>query len=92
MTEAMLPGEEIGLDLGATLTKAVAVEAGSSLADFRTFLFPSGDRASLAAFLASRKSPLLAATGAGARRLARQFTSERPVFMANEFEAWGLCG
>jgi type II pantothenate kinase len=90
MTEAILSGEEIGLDLGATLTKAVVVEAGSSLADFQTFLFPSGDRASIAAFLASRRSPHLAATGAGARRLAKQFTGDRPVFIEDEFQAWGL--
>lgn len=90
MTEETLAGEEVGLDLGATLTKAVVVGAGSSLSGFRTFLFPSGDEASLAAFLADRKDPLLAATGAGARRLAKQLTPDRPVFIANEFEAWGL--
>ena len=90
MTETIPPGEEIGLDLGATLTKAVLVEAGASLADFHTFFFQSSDRASIAAFLASRRSPLLAATGAGARRLAKQFTGERPVCIADEFQAWGL--
>ena len=85
-----MSGEEVGLDLGATLTKAVLVEPGSSLAHLRTFLFPSGDQASISAFLASWRSPLLAATGAGARRLARQFTGEAPVFIADEFPAWGL--
>jgi type II pantothenate kinase len=90
MTEAIVSGEEIGLDLGATLTKAVLVEPGSSLADLRTFLFPSGEEASISAFLASRRSPLVAATGAGARRLAKQFTGDAPVFVADEFPAWGL--
>ena len=83
-------GEEIGLDLGATLTKAVVIEADAPLTDFSSYLCPSGDRASIAAFLARWKDPLLSATGAGARRLARQFTGERPVVIADEFEAWGL--
>ncbi len=90
MTEAGLPGEEVGLDLGATLTKAVVVEAGAPLDGFQTFLYASGDRAGLAAFLAARRRPRFSATGAGAPRLARQFTGETPVALADEFLAWGL--
>ena len=34
MMESFSPTEEIGLDLGATLTKAVVVDAGAPLTDF----------------------------------------------------------
>ncbi len=90
MTESLSPAEEIGLDLGATLTKAVVVETGAPLTDFETFLFPSNDRPAIASFLASRHDPALAATGAGARRLSRQFAGASPVALVDEFEAWGL--
>ncbi|MFI5181705.1 MAG: hypothetical protein ACHQPI_09965 [Thermoanaerobaculia bacterium] len=90
MTEATSPTEEIGLDLGATLTKAVVVQAGAPLADFETFLFPSNDRQALASFLASRRDPSLAATGAGSRRLSKQFAGPSRVILVDEFEAWGL--
>ncbi len=90
MTEAAAPAEEIGLDLGATLTKAVVVAAGAPLTDCETFLFPSNDRPAVASFLASRRAPSLSATGAGARRLSKQFTGTSPVVLVDEFEAWGL--
>ncbi len=90
MTEATSLVEEVGLDLGATLTKAVVVEAGAPLTDFETYLFPSNDRNAIASFLAGRRRPALAATGAGARRLARQFTGASPVILVDEFEAWAL--
>jgi type II pantothenate kinase len=82
--------EEIGLDLGATLTKAVVVEAGAPLTDFQAFLFPSDDRTAIATFLGRHTNPLLAATGAGARRLAKQFTGALPVEIVDEFAAWAL--
>lgn len=88
--ESLSPTEEIGLDLGATLTKAVVVEAGAPPADFETYLFPSNDRPAIASFLTSRHDPFLAATGAGASRLSKQFTGVSPVVFVNEFEAWGL--
>jgi type II pantothenate kinase len=90
MSEDPRETEEIGLDLGATLTKAVVLETGGPLADFQTFLFASDDRPSLAAFLARHEKPLLSATGAGARRLAKQFTGANPVTLVDEFTAWGL--
>ena len=90
MMESLSPAEEIGLDLGATLTKAVVVEAGAPLTDFETYLFPSNDRPAIASFLASRHDPFLAATGAGGRRLSKQFTGTSPVVFVDEFEAWGL--
>ena len=82
--------EEIGLDLGATLTKAVVVDVGAPLTDFQTFLFPSDDRTAIATFLGRHANPILSATGAGARRLAKQFTGSLPVVIADEFAAWGL--
>lgn len=83
-------GEEIGLDLGATLTKAIVVGAGAPLTDIETFLFPAGDAAAVDAFLTRYRRPLLAATGAGARRLAKQLTGETLAVVADEFVAWGL--
>ena len=82
--------EEIGLDLGATLTKAVVVDVGAALTDFQTFLFPSDDRTAIATFLGRHANPILSATGAGARRLAKQFTGALPVEIVDEFAAWGL--
>ncbi len=83
-------GEEIGLDLGATLTKAIVVGAGAPLKDIGTFLFPSGEPAALAAFLAGYRNSFVAVTGAGARRLAKQLTGETLAVVADEFVAWGL--
>lgn len=83
-------GEEIGLDLGATLTKAAVAGAGTPLADVETFLFQAADAAALDSFLARFGRPFLAATGAGARRFARRLSARLPVVLADEFVAWGL--
>jgi type II pantothenate kinase len=85
-----LPGEEIGLDLGATLTKAVVAAAGTSLTEIETFLFPAGDAAALVEFLARHPGAFLEATGAGARRLAKLLPGRPLAVVADEFVAWGL--
>ena len=84
--------EEAGLDVGATLAKAVVVQAGGSL-DFpeklQTYLGPSGDLSLLAAFMAVHPAASIAATGAGATRLANVLKSHGPIAITDEFEAWG---
>ena len=81
--------EEAGVDIGATLAKAVLVRAGASLETFGPFVCPSTDLSALAAFLSNRPSLRLAATGAGAHRLASVVKSDEPPVLADEFEAWG---
>ena len=81
--------EEAGVDIGATLAKAVVVPAGGDLESFDTFVCPSGDLPALAAFLGSRPPLRLAATGAGASRLASLVRSPEPIVVADEFGAWG---
>ena len=81
--------EEAGVDIGATLAKAVVVPAGAALDTFDSFVCPSGDLPALAAFLASRPPLRLAATGAGAHRLASAVKSADVPILADEFEAWG---
>ena len=84
--------EEAGLDVGATLAKAVVVPAGGSL-DFpeklQTYLGPSGDLSLLAAFMAVHPAASIAATGAGATRLANVLKRHGPIAITDEFEAWG---
>jgi len=89
MTEAPAAGD-IGLDLGATLTKVVLLEAGAPLLRFETRLFPRDDWPALDAFLAGRAGAFVSATGAGARRLSKESPGPRPVVLVDEFEAWGL--
>jgi len=84
--------EEAGLDVGATLAKAVVVEAGAALDDpatYQTLMCPSGDVAALSAFLARHPNASLAATGAGSGRLRSALGSPGEIALANEFEAWG---
>jgi len=83
------PHAEAGVDIGATLAKAVLVNAGAALETFEPFVCPSADLSALAAFLSNRPSLSLAATGAGAHRLASLVTSDEPPVFADEFEAWG---
>ncbi len=83
-------GARIGLDLGATLTKAAVARERTPLSDVETILFPAGDAAALDAFVARYETPFLAATGAGARRYARRLSGRLPVVLADEFVAWGL--
>jgi type II pantothenate kinase len=84
--------EEAGLDIGATLAKAVVAPAGASL-DFPeklpTYLGPSGDLSLLAAFMAVHPGASIAATGAGASRLANVLKDHGPIAITEEFEAWG---
>jgi type II pantothenate kinase len=84
--------EEAGLDIGATLAKAVVVPKSGSAGfpeDLQTYIGPSGDLSLLAAFLASHPAASLAATGAGAGRLANVLKSHGPIALTDEFEAWG---
>jgi type II pantothenate kinase len=81
--------EEAGVDIGATLAKAVVVPARAGLETFETFVCPSGDLPALAAFLADRGPLRLAATGAGAHRLAALVKTAGPAVLTDEFEAWG---
>ncbi len=81
--------EEAGVDIGATLAKAVVVGAGSDLETFDTFVCPSSDLPALASFLSSRPPLRLAATGAGAHRLGSLVKTPEPVILTDEFEAWG---
>jgi type II pantothenate kinase len=78
---------EIGLDLGATLVKGVAVPEGATLGAFAELVVPVEDTAALRAFLADGETVRIAATGGGARRLGE--TLGRPVTVVDEFRAWG---
>jgi type II pantothenate kinase len=81
--------EEVGLDLGATLAKAVVISAGAPLGLFESHLWPSTNLEAVMALLASLRSPRIAATGAGAHRLATALGPSVKVVQAGEFEAWG---
>lgn len=81
--------EEAGVDIGATLAKAVVVPVGASLETFESFVCPSGDLPALAAFLTARSGLRLAATGAGAHRLRSLVPLAGPPVLTDEFEAWG---
>jgi type II pantothenate kinase len=80
---------EAGVDIGATLAKAVVVPSGEDLETFDSFVCPSSDLPALAAFLASRPPLRLAATGAGAPRLKDLVKTPESTVIADEFEAWG---
>jgi type II pantothenate kinase len=81
--------DEAGVDIGATLAKAVVVRAGAGLETFEPFVCPSTDLSALAAFLSSRQPLRLAATGAGAHRIGNLVKSVDPPVLTDEFEAWG---
>ncbi len=84
--------EEVGLDVGATLAKAVVVAAGAPLDDpgtFQTLVCPSSDVAALSAFLDQHPNASLAATGAGSGRLQRVLKIPGEIALTDEFEAWG---
>ncbi len=78
---------DVGLDLGATLVKAVLVPEGRSVASYETFVCAARDTALLDAFLRSIRTGLVAATGGGSYRLAE---APIPPSLVNEFEAWGV--
>jgi len=84
--------EEAGLDVGATLAKAVVVAAGAPVdvpETVETFVCPSADLSALSAFLSKHPNASLTATGAGAGRLQNVLGNARPITVTDEFEAWG---
>jgi type II pantothenate kinase len=84
--------EEAGLDIGATLAKAVVVAAGATLdapETLQTFMCPSSDLSALSAFLGMHPNASLAATGAGTSRLQHALKGAGPIAVTDEFEAWG---
>jgi type II pantothenate kinase len=84
--------EEAGLDIGATLAKAVVVAAGAPVdvpETVETFVCPSTDLSALSAFLGRHPNASLAAIGAGAGRLQNVLKDGRPIAVMDEFEAWG---
>lgn len=83
----MKPKAEVGLDLGATLWKAVAVPVDTPLSELTGFVCPRGETAALAEFVSRYEVLLVGATGAGAHRDAEP-AGLSPV-LVNEFEAWG---
>lgn len=84
--------EEAGLDIGATLAKAVVAPAGAPIdipETVETFVCPSNDLSALSAFLSRHPNASLTATGAGAGRLKDVLGDVRPIAVTDEFEAWG---
>jgi len=80
---------DAGVDLGATLAKAVAVPVDQPLASFETFVAPAGDERLLDAFLLRHSLRHLAATGGGAAALAERLAPSRGVTVVDEFASWG---
>ncbi|MBK9090573.1 MAG: hypothetical protein IPL90_16595 [Holophagales bacterium] len=80
---------DAGVDLGATLVKAVAVPVDRPLPSFETFVAPAGDERLLDAFLLRHSLRLVAATGGGAASLADRLAPARPVLVVDEFASWG---
>ncbi len=70
---------DVGVDLGATLAKAVAVPVDRPLESFETFVAPAGDERLLDAFLLRHSIRHLAATGGGATALADRLAPGRAV-------------
>lgn len=80
---------DAGVDLGATLAKAVAVPVDQPLESFETFVAPAGDERLLDAFLLRHSLRHLAATGGGAAGLADRLAPGRSVEVVDEFASWG---
>lgn len=80
---------DAGVDLGATLVKAVAVPADQPLGSFETFVAPAGDERLLDAFLLRHPLRHVAATGGGASVLADRLGPTRNVAVVDEFASWG---
>lgn len=80
---------DAGVDLGATLVKAVAVPVGRPLASFESFVAPANDDRLLDAFLLRHSLRHLAATGGGASSLAGRLAPGRAVEVVDEFASWG---
>lgn len=81
-----MTAREVGLDLGATLIKGVAVPEGGPLDAFEELVAPVEDGAAVRAFLGRSPVVRLAATGGGARRF--RDASPVPVSLTGEFAAW----
>jgi type II pantothenate kinase len=79
---------DAGVDLGATLSKAVAVPVDRPLEAFETFVAPAGDDRLLDAFLLRHSLRHLAATGGGAAGLAERLADVRSVEVVDEFASW----
>jgi type II pantothenate kinase len=79
-------GNQIGLDLGATLAKAVIAVHGQSLTSFRTFVCRSDDRLAIASFLAVNSPGKVAVTGGGAQELLEG--SAHHINRQDEFACW----
>lgn len=79
---------DAGVDLGATLAKAVAVPVDRPLDAFETFVAPAGDDRLLDAFLLRHSLRHLAATGGGAAGLAERLAPSRSVEVIDEFASW----
>jgi type II pantothenate kinase len=80
------PPLELGLDVGATLTKIARVSSSEkSLPDFERM--PSEDLEAVAAHLNALDPVRVGITGGGAIRLASMLTRE--ALRASEFDAWG---
>lgn len=80
---------DAGVDLGATLAKAVAVPADRPLGAFETFVAPAGDERLLDAFLLRHSLRHVAATGGGAAGLVERLGPARSVEVVDEFASWG---
>lgn len=80
---------DAGVDLGATLAKAVAVPVDRPLEAFESFVAPAGDDRLLDAFLLRHSLRHLAATGGGAAALADRLAPHRSVSVVDEFASWG---
>jgi len=83
------PRYEIGLDLGATLAKAVFVPAGGALVPFESYVTSARHHAALEGFLKAHPALRIAATGGGARRLADDGSRFPALSVVDEFSAWG---
>lgn len=77
-----------GVDVGATLAKTVLAVPGDVAHGYESAFFPARDLEAIASFLTAREPAFIAATGAGAQRLARRLEG-RAVQLVGEFEAWG---
>jgi len=80
---------DAGVDLGATLAKAVAVPVDRPIEAFESFVAPAGDERLLDAFLLRHSLRHVAATGGGASALAERLGPARPVTVVDEFASWG---
>ena len=83
------PRFEIGLDLGATLVKAVFVVAGRPLAPFESFVCSARNHAALESFLEAHPARRIAATGGGAPRLVESWSARPKITYVDEFASWG---